>query len=59
MKLEQIFNAPKNFDVFEMPCCPLCDNAIEEAHPIALMRCRGSLCLVHAFCAEEALTTCD
>ena len=36
-----------------MPCCPLCDNEIEESDSYVLVKSNGMLSLAHTFCVEE------
>ena len=41
-------------DCFDMPICPLCDNAIYDYEPYIIVSCHDVIGLVHLFCLEEA-----
>jgi len=40
-------------DPLDMPCCPLCDNAILEWQEMAVVVCEGSKALAHGDCVEN------
>lgn len=43
--------SPVGPDVY-FPCCPLCDNEIEEIDDVEILISRGSVCLTHKNCDE-------
>ena len=50
---EGIFDISSEVSIDEMPCCPLCDNEIEESDSFVLAKSNGMLSLAHTFCVEE------
>ena len=40
------------FDHLTMPCCPICDNAIEDWEPAAIITGQGAKALAHLLCVE-------
>lgn len=41
-----------DFNDIIMPCCPICDNAIEDWEPHVVISGQGAKGLAHLICAE-------
>lgn len=39
---------------FDLPCCPLCDNAMQVTDEVQMVAAHGCLILVHVACRVEA-----
>ena len=43
-----------DFDVLDnFPCCPLCDNAMEQWEPVLIIKANGDVALAHTACIAE------
>ena len=43
------------FDHLTMPCCPICDNAIEDWMPASVIQGGGAIALAHTDCVESEM----
>ena len=54
MDVELIDVSRERLDVFDVPCCPFCDNEINESQEAAVVSVEGAMALAHLGCAEDA-----
>lgn len=43
----------ERLDPTTLPCCPLCDMAIEDGEAWEVINAHGSLCLMHSECVDS------
>jgi len=48
--MDDIIDFSIDFEPGDLPCCPICDNEIEEQEPADLIKAHGSIALAHVMC---------
>jgi len=51
--MQSPIDVTEDFDPFDFPCCPFCDNAIDEWEEWVVVQAHGSLALAHKTCVED------
>jgi len=52
--MSEIIDVTKDFSPFDFPCCPFCDNEINEYEEWVVVIAHGALALAHKSCAEDS-----
>ena len=51
--MDDILDMSVGFEPGNFPCCPICDNEMQEWEPTLPIRAHGSIALAHTMCIAD------